>query len=154
MDHGSVRLTFNRKGTEIGPGQFKVDPTLIKSGCLDSVIKQVIFQSNVLNSKIKEIITAYEERNTIAVPILAEIVAIRDRRKATGNLADEEQRENELITNLNKTNETLPTMDQLHIFNSNRAGLILPEIQNGISTKVKIEQINLKKTTSGDNQRR
>ena len=145
MDHGSVRLTFNRKRTEIGPGQFKVGHTLIKLGCLDSVIQQGIFESNVFNYEIKEIITAYEERNTIAVPILAEIVAIRDRRKATGNLADEEQRENELITNLNKTNETLPTMDQLHIFR-NRAGLILTEIQNGILKKVKTEQIYLKKT--------
>ena len=106
MDHGSVRLTFNRKRTKIGPGQFKVDPNLIKAGCLDSVIKQVIFESNVFNCEIKEIVNAYEERNIIAVPILAEIVAIRDRRKATGNLADEEQRENELITNLNKANET------------------------------------------------
>ena len=75
MDHGSVRLTFNRKRTEIGPGQFKVDKTLIKSGCLDGcldiVIKQVIFESNVFNCEIKEIINAYEERNVTAVPILA-----------------------------------------------------------------------------------
>ena len=70
-----------------------------------------------------------------AVPILAEIVAIRDRRKTTGNLADEEQRENEHMTNINKANETLPTMDQLHTLNRNRAGLILTEIQNGILTK-------------------
>ena len=112
----------------------EVDLILIKLACLDSVIKQVIFESNVFNCENKEIITAYEERNTIAVPILAEIVAIRDRRKATGNLADEEQRENELITNLNKTNETLPTVDQLHIFNRNHVGLILTEIQNGIIT--------------------
>ena len=128
--NGPVRLTFNRKWTEIGPGQFKVDPTLIKTGGLDSVIKQVIFESNVFNCEINEIINAYEERNVTAVPILAEIVAIRDRRKTTGNLADEEQRENELITNLNNAYETLPTMDQLHTLNRNRAGLILTEIQN------------------------
>ena len=93
MDHGSVRLTFNRKRTEIGPGQFKVDPNLIKAGCLDSIIKQVIFESNIFNCEIKEIVNAYEEQNIIAVPILSEIVAIR--RKTTSNLADEEQMENE-----------------------------------------------------------
>jgi hypothetical protein len=128
MDHGSVRLTFNRKRAEIGPGQFKIDPNLIKSGCLDSIIKQVIYESNIFNSEITEIITAYEERNAIAVPILAEIVAIRERRKNTGNIADDEQRENELISRLNKANETLPTMEQLHLINRNKAGLILTEI--------------------------
>ena len=46
--------------------------------------------------------------------------------------------------NLNKANETLPTMEQLHAINKNKAGLILTEIQNGILTKVKTEQINLK----------
>ena len=59
-------------------------------------------------------------------------------------------RENELITNLNKANETLPTMDQLHALNRNKAGLILTEIQNGIFTKVKTEQINLKKTVQNE----
>ena len=150
MDHGSVRLTFNHKRTEIGPGQFKVDPNLIKAVCLDSVIKQVIFESNVFNCEIKEIINAYEEQNIIAVPILAEIIVVRDRRKTTGNLAEEEQRENEKITNLNKAKETLPTMDQLHTLNRNRAGLILTEIQNGILTKVKTEQINLKKNVQNE----
>ena len=127
-----------------------IRPNLIKSGCLDSIIKQVIFESNIFNCEIKEVVNAYEERNIIAVPILAEIVAIRERRKTTGNLADEELRENELITNLNKANETLPTMDQLHAINRNKAGLILTEIQNGILTKVKTEQINLKKTVQNE----
>ena len=68
----------------------------------------------------------------------------------TGNLADEELRENELIMNLNKANETLPTMEQLHAINKNKAGLILTEIQNGILTKVKTEQINLKKTVQNE----
>ena len=86
----------------------------------------------------------------IAVPILAEIVAIRERRKNTGNLAEEELRENELITNLNKANETLPTMEQLHAINKNKADLILTEIQNGILTKVKTEQLNLKKTVQNE----
>ena len=57
--------------------------------------------------------------------VLAEIVAIRERRKTTDNLADDELRKNELITNLNKANETLPTMDQLHAINRNKAGLII-----------------------------
>ena len=41
-------------------------------------------------------------------------------------------------------------MDQLHTLNRNRAGLILTEIQNGILTKVKTEQINLKKNVQNE----
>ena len=86
------------------------------------MIKQVIFESNIFNCEIKEVVTSYEERNIINVPILAEIVAIREQRKTTGNLADEELRENELIMNLNKANETLPTMEQLHAINKKKQG--------------------------------
>ena len=42
MVHGSVRLLINKERSEVGPGQFKLDPNLIRSGSLDSVIKQVI----------------------------------------------------------------------------------------------------------------
>ena len=31
FDHGAVRLTFNKKRSKVGPGQFKLDPYLIKT---------------------------------------------------------------------------------------------------------------------------
>ena len=39
FDHGSIRMTFNQTETQSGPGQFKLDPFLIKTGALDSIIK-------------------------------------------------------------------------------------------------------------------
>ena len=38
FDHGAVRLSYNKKKSKVGPGQFKLDPYLIKTGALDSVI--------------------------------------------------------------------------------------------------------------------
>ena len=34
-----------------GPGQFKLDPYLIKTGALDSVIKQTIYKANLYNTE-------------------------------------------------------------------------------------------------------
>ena len=34
FDHGSVRLLINKTRAEVGPGQFKLDPFLLKSGVL------------------------------------------------------------------------------------------------------------------------
>ena len=45
FDPGAVRLSYNRKRTETGPGQFKLDPYLVKTGALDNVVK-TIKQSN------------------------------------------------------------------------------------------------------------
>jgi exonuclease III len=42
FDHGAVRLLFNKKKIDVGPGQFKLDPYLVSCGALDSVIKEVI----------------------------------------------------------------------------------------------------------------
>ena len=53
--------------------------------------------------------------------------------------------ENTLVTELNKADEKLPTIEQLHVINKTKAGMILTEIQNGLVTKVKLEQITLKK---------
>ena len=59
FDHGSVRLSFNKKRTEAGPGQFKLDPYLVKTGALDSVVKEVIYEANIRNANIPEISEAY-----------------------------------------------------------------------------------------------
>ena len=42
FDHGAVRLLYNRKKGDVGPGQFKLDPYLVSCGALDSVVKEVI----------------------------------------------------------------------------------------------------------------
>ena len=145
FDHGSVRLLINKERAEVGPGQFKLDPNLIKSGSLDGVIKQLIYEANIYNSEIPEIISAYEDRNKIAVPAISAIASIQKRRKETGNLTIEEDVENSLITELNKVDETLPTIEQLQLINTTKASMILTEIQNGLVSKVKLEQITLKK---------
>ena len=36
FDHSSVRMLINKEQSEVGPGQFKLDPNLIRSGSLDS----------------------------------------------------------------------------------------------------------------------
>ena len=131
-------MLINKERSEVGPGQFKLDPNLIRSGSLDSVIKQLIYESNIFNSEIPEIISAYEERNKIAVPAISAIAGIRKRRKATGNLTAEEDVENTLTEALNKT-------DEKQKINEKEANMILTEIQNGLVGKVKQEQINLKK---------
>ena len=58
-DHGSVRMIVNKERAEVGPGQFKIDPNLTKSGTLDSIMKQVIYASNIYKSKITEIVAFY-----------------------------------------------------------------------------------------------
>ena len=51
FDHGSVRTTFDLKKTKAGPGQFKLDPFLIKTGALDSVVKQTIYKANLFTTE-------------------------------------------------------------------------------------------------------
>ena len=145
FDHGSVRLLINKERAEVGPGQFKLDPNLIKSGSLDGVIKQLIYEANIYNSEIPEIISAYEERNLIAVPAISAIAGIQKRRKETGNLTTDEDVENTLVLELNAVDEKLPTIEQLQLINRTKAKMILTEIQNGLVTKVKLEQSTQKK---------
>ena len=40
IDHGAVRLAYNKKKSKVGPGQFKLDPYLNKTGALDSTIRK------------------------------------------------------------------------------------------------------------------
>ena len=122
---------INKDRAEVGPGQLKIDPNLIIFGKLDGVKKQIIYEANIYNSEIPEIISAYEERNKIAVPAISAIASIRKRRKETGNLTVEEDVENSLIIELNKVDETLPTIEQLQLINTTKASMILTEIQNG-----------------------
>ena len=70
FDHGVVRLLYNWEKRDVGHGQFKLDPYLVSCGALESVVKEVIYEVNIYNSNIPEIIDAYTECNKIAVPIL------------------------------------------------------------------------------------
>ena len=61
-------MTFNHTHMPTGPGQFKLDPYLIKTGALDSVIKQTIYEANLFNTENAELTKLYEDRNIIVVP--------------------------------------------------------------------------------------
>ena len=99
FDHGAVRLIYNRKKGDVGPGQFKLDPYLVSCGALDSVVKEVIYEANIYNSNIPEIVDAYTERNKIAVPLLNKLIEIQKQRKKENSPALREDEENQAIDN-------------------------------------------------------
>jgi hypothetical protein len=72
---------FNKKNRDIGPGQFKLDPCLVSTGAPDSMVKEVVYEANILNTGIHEIIEAYTERNKIAIPQLNLIIEIQKQRE-------------------------------------------------------------------------
>ena len=74
FDHRAVRLIYNRKKGDVGPCQFKLDPYLVSCGALDTVVKEVIYEANIYNSNIPEIIDAYTKRDKIAVPLLNKLI--------------------------------------------------------------------------------
>ena len=150
FDHGAVRLSYNKKKNDVGPGQFKLDPYLVSCGALDSVVKEVIFEANIYNSNVPEIIDAYTERNKIAVPLMKKIIEIQKERKKENQPALREEEEALAIESINKADEKLPTISQLHEINKENADKILTEIQNGIITRVKQEQIIMKKAASNE----
>ena len=54
------------------------------------------------------------------------------------------------LTDINTAEEKLPTISQLHEINRENADRILTEIQNGIITRVKQEQVSMKKAASNE----
>ena len=137
FDHGAVRLTYNRKKGNVGPGQFKLDPYLVSCGALDSVVKEVIYEANIYNYNVPEIVEAYTERNKIAVPLMNKLIEIQKQRKKENQPALREDEESLAIDSINKADEKLPIISQLHEINKENADRILTEIQNGIITRVK-----------------
>ena len=75
---------------------------------------------------------------------------MRKQRRETWNFTAEVDVENKLTTALNKVDETLPGIEQLQLINTTKASMILTEIQNGLVSKVKLEQINLKKKAKNE----
>ena len=93
FEHGSVQLKYNVVRTEAGPGQFKLDPYLVKTGALDSVIKQCIYEANLFNTENPGFIRSYEQRNKIVFPLLQRIMDIEKERLDTDNPGLDEEEE-------------------------------------------------------------
>ena len=64
-------------------------------GAQESVVKEVIYEANIYNSNIPEIIDAYTERNKIAVPLLNKLIEIQKQRKKEDSPAIREDEENQ-----------------------------------------------------------
>ena len=140
FDHGAVRLTYNKKKSKIGPVQFKLDLYLIKTGTLNSVIKEVIYEANIHNANIPEITETYTERNKVVTPLLTKLLEINADRKTRNEPTLREDEEREAIDIINQQDEKLPTMSQLHEINKEISDRVLTEIQNGIIVRVQKEQ--------------
>ena len=79
-------MTYNITQKQTGPGQFKLDPFLIKTGALDSIIKQTIFEANLFNTEDEGLMKIYEERNKIVVPLLQRIMEKKMEESINNNL--------------------------------------------------------------------
>ena len=76
-----------------GPGQFKLVPYLIKTGSLDSVIKQTIYEANLFNTENAELTKIHEDRNIIVVTLLQRIADIERERKENNDPGQDEEEE-------------------------------------------------------------
>ena len=97
-----------------------------------------------------DIVAAYTERNNIAIPLMNKLIEIQLQRKKENQPALREDEEAIAIENINIADEKLPTISQLHEINKENADRILTEIQNGIITRVKQEQVSMKKAASNE----
>ena len=145
FDHSSVRMTYNITQKQTGPGQFKLDPFLIKTGALDSIIKQTIFEANLFNTEDEGLMKIYEEINKIVVPLLQRIMDIEKERTETNNPGLDEEEEHYILGRIETQDAKLPRMNYLIERNKLKADRVLTDIQNGVITKVKTVQIQLKK---------
>ena len=93
---------------------------------------------------------AYTDRNKIAVPLMNKLIEIQKQRKKENQPALREDEEATAIENINKTDKKLPTISQLHEINRENADRILTEIQNGNISRVKQEQVSMKKGASNE----
>ena len=145
FDHGAVRMTFNRTQMKTGPGQFKIDPFLIKTGSLDSIIKQTIYEANLFNSERQDLIKIYEDRNAIVVPLLLRIADIEKERKENNDPGQYEDEEDDITKKIDTEDNKLPKLATLQELNKEHADRVLTDIQNGVVTAVKGVQIQQKK---------
>ena len=109
FDHSSVRMSFNRTHMPTGPGQFKLDPYLIKTGSLDSVIKQTIYEANLFNTENAELTKIYEDRNTIE----------------NNDPGQDKEEEADIIEQIEAENTKLPKLKLLQDLNKQHADRVL-----------------------------
>ena len=145
FDHGSVRLMINKERAEVGPGQFKLDPFLLASGQMDNLINQIIYEAQVYSTECPEITTAYEERNTKVNPLLTQLIAFDTLRKENDIDTPLSEEEIDIMNQISAIDKLLPTLKQLELINKGIADKVLTTIQNGLVTKVKMEQSHLLK---------
>ena len=81
---------------------------------------------------------------------MKKMIEIQKQWKKENSPALKEYEENQAIYSLNKADEKLPTISQLHEKNKENVHKILTEIQNGIITRVKQEQITMKKAARNE----
>ena len=153
FDQGSVQLKYNVVRTEAGPGQFKLDPYLVKTGALDSFLKQSIYEANIFNTENPAYISTYGQRNKIVVPLLRRIMDIEKERLETNNPGLDEEEEHYSLQEIDREDAKLPKLDHLITLNTATADRVLTEIQNSICTKVKTVQLQLKKRSQGQTQK-
>ena len=87
----------------------------------------------------------YEERNKIVVPLLQRIMDIEKERTETNNPGLDEEEEHYILGRIETQDAKLPRMNYLIERNKLKADRVLTDIQNGVITKVKTVQIQLKK---------
>ena len=104
-----------------GPGQFKLDPYLIKTGSLNSVIKQAIYEANLFNTENAELVKIYEDRNIIVVPLLQRIANIERERKENNDPGQDEEEEAYIIRQIETEDTKLPKIKQLQELNKHHA---------------------------------
>ena len=137
FDHGSCIRTFNTSKCTIWPGQFKLDPFLITTGILDSVINQTIFEANIYESGREDILKTDEDRNKIVVPLLTRIADIERNMREENDPSIDEDEEQDLHKKIKIEDNKLPTINQLHETNKEVADKVLTTIQNGCVTRIK-----------------
>ena len=145
FDHGAVRMVYNHTKTPTGPGQFKIDPFLIRTGALDSIIKQTIFEANLFTTEDANLMKIYEDRNKIVVPLLQRLADIEKDRTCADDPGLYEDEEHQILQMIEEQDRKLPKLNELIEMNAQKADYVLTEIQSGVVTKVKATQIQMKK---------
>ena len=126
-----------------GPGQSKLDPYLIKTGALDSVIKQTIYEANLFNTANAELTNIYEQH-------LQRIADIERERKENNDPGLDEEEEHYIITQREAEDTKLPKLKHLQELNKPNADRVLTDIQNGMMTRIKGEEIQQKKAVRNE----
>ena len=95
--HGSVCMAFNLTNAQTGPGQFKLDPFLIRTGALDSISKQTSYEANFFTTEDKNLLKTEVDRNVVVVPRFKRIADIDKERHEENQPRLHEEKEQYII---------------------------------------------------------